>query len=157
MITKQKIEELALQHLAGSSLFLVDIKVSAANKIEVFVDGDNGIAISDCVALSRFIEKSFDREVEDFSLEVSSPGATTPLKIARQYTKHVGRELEVALTNGENISGKLVSININGKEEITLETTAREPKSIGKGKVTVTKQHIIDLKTIKESKIKLKF
>jgi ribosome maturation factor RimP len=157
MIGKEQIKALVLEKIQGTSLFLVDIKVSTSNKIEVFIDGDEGLAIKDCVELSRFIEKNLDRDKEDFSLVVSSPGATTPLKMARQYVKHMGRDLEIALSDGTELTGKLVEININGKEEITIETTRREPKIIGKGKMTVTEKHILNLNSIKESKIKLKF
>ncbi len=118
------------------------------------MDGDNGISITDCKLISRHIESNLDREAEDFSLEVSSPGATLPLKLVRQYTKHVGRDLEIELNNGERIEGKLVGID---GDNLTIETTTREKKTIGKGKVTVTKQQILNLSNIKESKIKLKF
>ncbi len=157
MITKEQIETLVNEKIKGTHLFLVDIKISTSNKIEVYIDGDEGLAISDCVGVSRHIEKNLDREAEDFSLEVSSPGATVPLKIVRQYLKHLGRDLEVSLTDGQILTGKLVNINVNGKEEITIETTKREQKPIGKGKVTVTETQILDLQNIKESKVKLKF
>ena len=155
MITKQQIEQLVAEKLSGSSLFLVDIKVLPGNRIEVFMDGENGIAISDCVNLSRYLEKTLDRDKEDFSLEVSSPGATAPLKIGRQYIKHIGRDLEVMLNNGKKVEGKLVETD--GQQEVVIETTSRENKPIGKGKITVTKTHRIKLPEIKESKIKLKF
>lgn len=154
MITQQHIVHLAEQKIQGTPLFLVDVKVLPGNKIEVLLDGDNGLAISDCVTLSRHIEKSLDREVEDFSLEVSSPGATSPLKLLRQYNKHVGRELEIVLMNGEKTEGRLISAN---EEEIILENSTRAKKPVGKGKVTITKQHALKLNNIKESKVKLKF
>jgi ribosome maturation factor RimP len=155
MITKEQIVKLAEEKIEGTELFLIDVKVLPGNKIEVFVDGDKGLAIKDCMEISRHIEKNLDREKEDFSLEVSSPGATVPLKMGRQYIKHLGRDLEVLLNNGEKIEGKLTEANAEG--QITLETTSREPKPIGKGKVTVTKTHKLQLQEIKESKIKLKF
>ncbi len=157
MITKEQIAALVNEKIAGTHLFLVDVKVSTANKIEIFLDGDDGLAISDCVTVSRHVEKSLDREAEDFSLEVSSPGATVPLKIARQYLKHLGRDIEISMADGQILTGKLVNINVNGKEEITIETTKREQKPIGKGKVTVIETQTLDLKNIKESKVKLKF
>lgn len=155
MILKEKIVELVNEKINGTHLFLIDTKVLPGNKIEVFVDGDNGLSISDCVELSRYIEKNLDREVEDFSLEVSSPGATVPLKLSRQYIKHVGRDLELKLTDGTLITGTLKSIESNG--DLILETTTREPKPIGKGKTNVTRTHNVQLQNIKESKIKLKF
>jgi ribosome maturation factor RimP len=155
MILKEQIIGLINEKIDGTHLFLIDVKVLPGNRIEVFIDGDNGLGINDCVDLSRHIEKSLDREVEDFSLEVSSPGATQPLKLSRQYIKHIGRDLELKLNDGSQISGTLKEIGTNG--DLTLETTTREPKPIGKGKINVTRTHNIQLQNIKESKIKLKF
>jgi ribosome maturation factor RimP len=155
MILKEQIIDLINEKINGTHLFLIDVKVLPGNRIEVFIDGDNGLGISDCVDLSRYIEKSLDREVEDFSLEVSSPGATQPLKLSRQYIKHIGRDLELKLNDGSTLTGTLKEIATNG--DLTLETTTREPKPIGKGKINVTRTHNIELQNIKESKIKLKF
>lgn len=155
MILKEQIIELINEKINGTHLFLIDIKVLPGNKIEVFIDGDNGLGINDCVDLSRHIEKSLDREVEDFSLEVSSPGATLPLKLSRQYIKHIGRDFELKLNDGTLMTGTLMEIGTNG--DLTLQTTTREPKPIGKGKTNVTRTHNIQLQNIKESKIKLKF
>lgn len=154
MITTQHIAQLAEQKLEGTQMFIVEVKVGPGNKIEVLLDGDKGLAISDCVTISRHIEKNLDREAEDFSLEVSSPGATEPLKMVRQYAKHLGRIMEIVLVSGEKIEGTLISSN---SIEITLENSSREKKMIGKGKVTVVKSHQIKLENIKESKVKLKF
>ncbi|MBK7668423.1 MAG: ribosome assembly cofactor RimP [Sphingobacteriaceae bacterium] len=155
MILKEQIIEIINEKINGSHLFLIDVKVLPGNKIEVFVDGDNGLGINECVDLSRHIEKSLDREVEDFSLEVSSPGATQPLKLSRQYIKHVGRDLELKLNDGTTASGTLLEIGSDGN--LVIETTTREPKPIGKGKINVTRTHNIQLENIKETKIKLKF
>jgi len=43
------------------------------------------------------------------------------------------------------------------ENELVIKYSARENKPIGKGKVTVEKKETIPFKTIKESKIKLKF
>jgi ribosome maturation factor RimP len=155
MILKERIIELVNEKINGTHLFLIDAKVLPGNKIEVFIDGDNGLGINDCVDLSRHIEKSLNRDVEDFSLEVSSPGATQPLKLSRQYIKHIGRDLELKMNDGTLVTGTLIEIAANG--DLTLETTTREPKAIGKGKTNVTRKHNIQLQNIKESKIKLKF
>ena len=62
------------------------------------IDGDNGVLVEDCMFVSRAIEHNLDRETEDFSLEVSSVGATTPLVHKRQYKKHIGRILKIVTT-----------------------------------------------------------
>lgn len=154
MITEQQILELANQHLGSGPFFVTGIKIGAGNQISVFIDGDKGVTISDCVDLSRHIEKSLDRDREDFSLDVSSHGAAKPLTMPRQYKKHIGREFEIKLNDGNKVEGSLVECN---DDEIKLEFSVRENKPIGKGKITVTKQEIVKYNQIKESKIKLKF
>jgi ribosome maturation factor RimP len=106
------------------------------------------------VELSRYLEKNLDREKEDFSLDVSSHGAAAPLVLPRQYPKHVGRDFEIKLLDGSKAEGNLTECN---DEEIKLLFSVRENKPIGKGKITVEKQHIIKYTQIKESRIKLKF
>ena len=154
MIAQENILELANSHLTSTGLFVTGIKIGSDNQINVFIDGDEGVTIADCVSLSRFIEKSLDREKEDFSLDVSSHGAATPLVSPRQYPKHVGRDLEIKLLDGTKTEGNLTECN---EDEIKLLFSVRENKPICKGKITVTKQHIIKYNQIKESKIKLKF
>ena len=104
--------------------------------------------------ISRAIEHNLDREEHDFSLEVSSAGATTPFNNNRQYKKNIGRVLIVKAVDNKNFEAKLVETN---KEGITLEWKAREPKPIGKGKVTVQKRAKLLYKNIIEAKVKIKF
>jgi ribosome maturation factor RimP len=156
LIKKEHILDIANQHLKDSNIFVTGIKIGSDNQINVFIDGDEGVTIKDCVALSRAIEGNLDRDRNDYALDVSSHGATTPLVFPRQYTKHVGlgRSFEVQLTDGTKLEGELVESNA---KEIKLEYTVRENKPIGKGKITVKKYHLIPHITIKESKIKLKY
>lgn len=154
MITKEHILTLAEAHLSGGSVYVTGIKLGSDNHISLFIDGDNGVSIDDCVALSRAIEGQLDRDKEDFALDVSSHGATTPLVLPRQYPKHIGRQFEVKLNNGNKEEGTLVSCDT---EKITLEYSSRENKPVGKGKITVTHQKTISFDEIKEARIKLKY
>lgn len=135
------------------SLFLIDFTIGGDNTIKVVLDGDKGVTLQDCMDVSRAIEHNLDREEEDFSLEVASAGATSPLKMPRQYTKNIGRELKVRTDSGE-LEGTLVQATENN---ITLEWKAREPKPVGKGKVTVQKKRDIPFSEIQEAKVILKF
>jgi len=135
------------------NLFLIDFTISSDNTIKVIIDGDNGVAVEDCMFISRAIEHNLDREEQDFSLEVASAGATSPLTHARQYQKSIGRTLEVK-TVSENIEGKLVEAT---ESEITLQWKAREAKPVGKGKVTVQKQANVAYENIVEAKVMIKF
>jgi len=111
MLSKEKIERIVNDHLDGTDKFLVSIDVSTSNIIDVYVDGDNGISIGECVKISRLIEGSFDRENEDFELRVSSPGLDKPFKMLRQYKKYINREIRLELAEGEKRKGKLLSVN----------------------------------------------
>ena len=154
MITKEHILSLANAHLNNSNIYVTGLKIGSDNQINLFIDGDEGVTIKDCVALSRAIEGNLDRNKEDYALDVSSHGATTPLAMPRQYPKHIGRTLEIKLIDGTKVEGELVACS---EEEIRLEHSTRENKPVGKGKITVVRQQTIKYSDIKESKIKLKY
>ncbi len=145
-----------LVHVAiheNQELFLIDLKISSDNKIMVIVDGDKGLTLKECMRISRHVEHNLDRDTIDFSLEVTSPGATEPLVNKRQYKKNIGRILEIK-TEIEKFEGKLVKAD---EDEIIIEWKTREPKPIGKGKVTVTKTAVLPYKDIEQAKVKIKF
>ena len=135
-------------------LFLIDLKISPDSKISVILDGDKGVSVEDCMLISRAIEHNLDREEEDFSLEVTSAGAASPLTQVRQYKKNIGRMLQVKSKELKKIEAKLTEVD---DEHITLEWMAREPKPVGKGKITVEKQAKIAYDDILEAKVIIKF
>lgn len=151
---KEKVKELLEQGLEeDTSLFLIDFTMGADNSIHVVIDGDYGVTVSDCVKISRAIEHNLDRDEYDFSLEVASAGASAPLVIPRQYLKNVGRKLDVQ-TKDQKFEGILTSVN---DDSIVLEWKVREPKPIGKGKVTVQKKEEVNFSDIIKAKVVLKF
>ena len=135
------------------SLFLIELKIGSDNSIRILLDGDKGVTLEACIAVSRQIEHNIDRELHDFSLEVSSVGVGSPLTMPRQYEKNVGRSLEVITAEDEVLTGNLTQAD---QEGITLEWKAREPKPIGKGKVTVTKIKTLPFASIKNAKVIIK-
>jgi len=138
----------------NSSLFLIELNFLPDNKILVVVDGDKGISLKECVRISRAVEHNLDREEEDFSLEVTSPDIAQPLIVKRQYKKNINRTLQVKLIDNSKIEGVLKNADENA---IDLEWKVREPKPVGKGKVTVVKNKTIPFKDILEAKVKLLF
>ncbi len=151
---KGKVKELLEAGLQeDESLFLIDFTITPDNRIKVIIDGDHGVTVDDCIKISRAIEHNLDREEEDFSLEVASAGATSPLMLPRQYGKNIGRKLEVETDEG-SFEGNLTQVDENN---IVLEWKAREPKPIGKGKVTVQKRKEINFSDINKAKVVLKF
>lgn len=109
MIDKDAIQREVESVLEGTDKFVVEIKVKAGNRITVLLDSDTDISIDDCIAVTRHIESVYDRETEDYELTVSSAGIDQPIKMLRQYTKNIGREVEVTFTDGTVFSGKLVT------------------------------------------------
>lgn len=154
MAFKEKVSSLLQDALdERPELFLIDLSVNDANNILVTLDGDNGVTLQDCIDVSRAIEHNLDREEHDFSLEVASAGATTPLKKVRQFKKNIGRTLKVK-TAAEQIEANLTAAN---EEFIVLEWKAREPKKIGKGKETVSKRAEVPYADIVEAVVVIKF
>ncbi|MFI0491083.1 ribosome assembly cofactor RimP [Flavobacterium sp.] len=154
MTFKEKINTLLEEALLEKpSVFLIDLKITDAFKVIVNLDGDNGVALQDCIDISRAIDANLDREEQDFSLEVASVGVGSPLKMVRQYKKNVGRTLIVKLAT-ETIEAELVEANDNF---IILSWKAREPKKLGKGKETVQKRQEIPYTEIKEAIVTVTF
>ncbi|MBP5545942.1 MAG: ribosome assembly cofactor RimP [Bacteroidales bacterium] len=146
MIDKIKILDVIRTSLEGSDKFLVDLKVSTDNRINVAIDSDSVVTIDDCVELSRQIEGSLDRDEEDFELNVASAGLDSPLKLQRQYIKNIGRDLHVTPFEGSEVEGTLVEAD---GDHIVIET----PKT----KKAAAMRHTFAYKDIQTAKIVIKF
>ena len=156
MIQKEKIEEILTEYLAQKSdLFLVDVKISRDNDIEIVIEIDKGfLSLEDCANISRFVESRLDRDKEDFSLTVGSAGLSTPFKVLRQYRKALNSEIELILKSGGNFKGVLTAVS---EEGITFVTKVAEKVEGQKKKVTreVVGEYTFD--QIKSAKPVIKF
>lgn len=154
MIQAEKITEIIHQHIEGTDAFLVSATISKANDIKVEVDKPEGITIEECVALSRVIEGSLDREVEDFTLEVASPGIGQPFKILQQYLKNIGRTVEVVKFDGQKLEGELKKAI---PEHFTIEITKMIKPEGKKRKVEVAEEVILSYDECKSTRVIIKF
>ena len=93
MIQQQVIIDLVNKATQGTELFLVEAKVTPANKILVFLDSEKGVTIDDCSKISRYIESNLNRDVEDFELNVSSFGLNQPLKLTCRWQIYITAHL----------------------------------------------------------------
>lgn len=124
MIDRQQVIGVAEEWLKNKEgYFLVDVDVTPDNRIVVEIDQAEGVWIDDCVDLSRFIESSLDRDVEDYELEVGSAGIGQPFKVLQQYINHIGQEVEVLPKSGAKLKGILVQADEKG---FTIKTTRKE-------------------------------
>lgn len=122
--------------------------VNAAHKQlqhEYTIDGDKALGIYDIADIARKVNKIAEEELEqeNYSIDVSSPGADSDLVLLRQYPKHIGREFFVQ-TAEETFSGKLLSVE---DQTLTFEKVLKlKPKKTESIKIEfnqIIKAHII--------------
>lgn len=119
-----EIKDALQSELVARGCFLVDVSVSKDNDIVVTIESENGkIELDDCVALSRYFETRFDREVEDYSLTMTSAGLDQPFKVLRQFEKAVGTKVEVQLRGGKKMVALLEAAD---EESVTLKYSVKE-------------------------------
>jgi len=133
-------------------LFLVDVKMHSNGKLIILIDGDKGVGISDCVAVSRHV--GFHLEEENvletaYNLEVSSPGIDLPLALLRQYVKNIGRDLAIKMADGVKREGKLTALT---EDAITIEEKIKE-----KGEKAEVIESVIPVNKITEAKVLISF
>ena len=159
MIRREQINQLAEDFLKDSNNYLVGVKVSAANKISVLIENDEHVSIKDCIALSRHIEHSLDREQDDFELEVSSPGIDQPFKHPRQYRKYAGKDVEVKMLNGDIKKGVLLSAGENVIDLRPAELKNRKKAAAGKPEAGHSDDEVLHLPLteVKETRLIITF
>ena len=137
----------------------MDVKVASGNVIKIALENDGQTSIQDCVALSRHIEGSFDREEEDFSLDVGSPGLDQPLKVLRQYLKLIGKQVSVQPIEGKKMVGELVNVDEENGMLQGLVLKTREKKRIEgrKAKQWVEEEHKLQASDIEWTKVIISF
>ncbi len=155
MTFKEKVKDLLGKALEENpKLFLIDLDFSETNKISVVLDGDSGVNLQDCINVNRFLDNGLEGEEVEFSIEVASAGLSTPLKLVRQYKKNIGRTLKVKTISQGEVEATLTDADDEGA---TFSWSAREPKEIGKGKVTVEKTLKVPYTDIKEAVVIISF
>ncbi|WP_037572345.1 ribosome maturation factor RimP [Phaeacidiphilus oryzae] len=92
---------------AEAGLDLEEIQVSQAGKrrrLQVVVDGDEGVSLDTVAELSREFGKALDESDAmgdgEYVLEVGSPGVDRPLTRPRHWRRAVGRLVEARLADG---------------------------------------------------------
>ena len=153
MNIEARVIELVEEKIADrDDLYLVKVSLSPGGQLSILIDGDNGITIQDCVAVSRHVGFHLEEEsvIETaYNLEVSSPGIDMPLTLERQYVKNIGRNVSVKLEDSKKREGKLLAYNEDG---IVIEESIKE-----KGKKTEQKESLIPHDQIKETKVLISF
>ena len=154
MIDKQALTTFINSRLEGSDLYLVDLKISPDNNIVVEIDSDTSVDIDRCVELTRDIESEFNRDEEDYELEVGSCGLTSPFKVRRQYEKNRGKEVEVLTSDGKKYKGLLKDV---GDDSFTIVSEEKVRKDGDKRPVLEKMERTFPYSGVKYTKYLLQF
>lgn len=144
MVTKEQIRRVAENHISGTGIFLVDVRLSSTGRITVLIDRPEGVTIDDCAALSKAISGEVGDEIGDYDLNVSSPGLDMPFLVYEQYLKNEGRKVEVVTAAGEALKGTLMNVT-RGGFELSSEKKIRK----GETETVVRSFNIEEIKTVK--------
>jgi len=115
------IESLLQPFIEGTDMFVTTIRIKPTNNIKIFLDADSGLDISKCASISRRLYHAIEDQGlypdGNFSLEVSSHGVDEPLSSVRQYTKNIGRTVEVTPMEGDPVMGILKEV---GEDQLVI-------------------------------------
>ncbi len=147
LVTAEKIRLAIENDLREKGFFLVDIQVKPSGKILVYADCLKGISLDDCAAISRMIQHRMGTEIDNYELEISSPGIDNPLRLPVQYQMNIGRMLRVVKTGGETHEGKITAAS---DDHVVLEVNHVRKKNGKKESVKkVIEIYYNDIKTAK--------
>ncbi len=129
--TKDRVTQVAEPLCESENFELVHVEVLGQNRekiVRLFVDKPGGIALDDCVLISRQLGDLIDVQIEDigsYRLEVSSPGPNRPLKKKEDFHRFKGSKIKIETheaVNGrkrftgilETAEGSSVTLSIDG-------------------------------------------
>jgi len=124
-----QVEALAKPLCAGENLELVHIEYqreSAGRILRVYIDRPEGVALDDCVNVSRQLNDLLDVHLDDigpYNLEVTSPGPRRPLSKLEDYERFKGRLAKIKtlqpIDAQKNFRGIIAGLNA---DKITLSS-----------------------------------
>ncbi|MBO7610289.1 MAG: ribosome assembly cofactor RimP [Muribaculaceae bacterium] len=154
MIDKKELTQVVNATLEGTDLFLVDIKVSTDNVIDIALDSMNDVSIEDCIAVDKAVHAAFNQDEEDYELTVGSYGISAPLLVLKQYEKNLGEEVEVVTRDGRKLKGTLSEAN---EDSFTIVTPTKTKVEGKKRPELVDVETTLPYDAVKQTKCIIKF
>jgi ribosome maturation factor RimP len=146
----QALEGIVTSELDALGFDLVELRRGGTRSRPVFdvrIDRRDGakVTVDDCARASRAIEARLDADeaiADRYVLEVSSPGAERPLKVARDWQRFIGRRANVtAPPLGGRQEVEIVAVEgASGEEAVLL----RDPKGA---------EHRVPLTAVSEARL----
>jgi ribosome maturation factor RimP len=130
------VRSIAERVASSSGLDFVDLELARGGKaplIRVFMDKRNGVSLDELENASREISAILDVEdpiARSYTLEVSSPGITRPMKTRRDFERVLGKDVAVTFTDAEGIArdikGRLTAVTDGEVRIIPRDNKGRE-------------------------------
>ena len=112
--SQKQVIELLDGEFARAGYEIEDVVVDTAARpprITVVADGDEPLDLDAIAALSRSASDLLDRmDTPAYVLEVTSPGVDRPLTTENHYRRARGRKVELTLSDGSQLTGRLGEI-----------------------------------------------
>ena len=116
MIDKNVVTKAVEEWLQKGDYYLVDVEMTADDRIVIEIDHADGVGIEDCADLSRHLQETLGDELGDYELEVGSAGIGQPFKVVQQYRNHIGKDVEVMQQDGQKVQGILKAVSDDDKQ-----------------------------------------
>ena len=127
MIDKNIVKTAVNEWLEKGDYYLVDLEMTADDRIVIEIDHADGVWIEDCADLSRFLQEKLGEELGDYELEVGSAGIGQPFKVIQQYRNHIGKDVEVLTSDGKKYQGVLKEVS---GDDIQFVVTVKEKQQV---------------------------
>jgi ribosome maturation factor RimP len=112
--SQKQVIELLDGEFARAGYEIEDVLIDTAARpprITVVADGDEPLDLDSIAALSRSASGLMDRvDAPPYVLEVTSPGVDRPLTTEKHYRRARGRKVELTLSDGSQLIGRLGEI-----------------------------------------------
>ena len=109
--SQKQVIELLDGEFARAGYEIEDVVIDTAARpprITVIADGDEPLDLDSIAALSRSASEALDRiDAPPYVLEVTSPGVDRPLTTEKHYRRARGRKVELTLSDGSQLTGRL--------------------------------------------------
>jgi ribosome maturation factor RimP len=112
--SQKQVIELLDGEFARAGYEIEEVVIDAAARpprITVVADGDEPLDLDSIAELSRSASDVLDRiDTPPYVLEVTSPGVDRPLTTEKHYRRARGRKVELTLSDGSQLTGRLGEI-----------------------------------------------
>lgn len=154
MIDTERIREIIDEKLAGTDLFLVGIRQSPSNEIEITIDSDTSVGIDRCAELRPAVEEAFDRDARGFRTNGHVGRHRSAAHDAAAVPQADRREVEAVLKDGSKLTAVLKDASA---EALTLSYSEKVAVEGKKRRVSVERERTIPLAEIKTTREHLRF